>query len=47
MKIGDPLSEDTTVGATVSRDHAEKVLAYIDRARQAVMDYLLFLTFYY
>jgi len=36
MKIGNPLSEDTTVGATISREHAEKVLAYIDRAKQAV-----------
>ena len=36
MKIGNPLSEETTVGATMSREHAEKVLAYIDRAKQAV-----------
>ena len=25
MKIGDPFSEDTTVGATISQDHAQKV----------------------
>jgi len=36
MKIGNPLSEETTVGATISREHAEKVLSYIDRAKQAV-----------
>lgn len=34
MKIGDPFDEDTTVGATISKDHAEKVLGFIDRARQ-------------
>jgi len=36
MKIGNPLNEDTTVGATIAREHAEKVLSYIDRAKQAV-----------
>ena len=25
MKIGDPLAEDTTVGATISKEHSEKV----------------------
>jgi len=41
MKIGNPLSEETTVGATISREHAEKVLSYIDRAKQAVHANLL------
>jgi len=36
MKIGNPLNEETTVGATISREHAEKVLSYVDRAKQAV-----------
>ena len=36
MKIGNPLNEDTTVGATISRAHAEKVLSYVDGAKQAV-----------
>jgi len=36
MKIGNPLNEDTTVGATISRQHAEKVLSYISKAKQAV-----------
>ena len=36
MKIGDPLDDKTTVGATITREHAEKVLAYIDRAKQEV-----------
>jgi len=36
MKIGNPLNDDTTVGATISREHAEKVLAYIDKAKQEV-----------
>ena len=37
MKIGNPLDDDTTVGATISSEHADKVLAYIDRAKQAVL----------
>ena len=32
MKIGDPLDDATTVGATISQDHAEKVLGYIEGA---------------
>ena len=32
MKIGDPFSEDTTVGATISKEHAEKVLGYVKSA---------------
>ncbi|MDG1286962.1 MAG: aldehyde dehydrogenase [Rickettsiales bacterium] len=34
IKIGDPLEVGTTHGATVSRDHMEKVLGYIDLAKQ-------------
>jgi len=33
MKIGDPMKEDTTVGGTISEDHAKKVLGYIESAR--------------
>merc|ERR1719446_715051 len=33
MKIGDPMNEDTTVGGTISEDHAKKVLGYIESAR--------------
>jgi len=33
MKIGDPMNEDTTVGGTISADHAKKVLGYIESAR--------------
>ena len=29
MKIGDPLNPDTTVGATISKEHADKVLGYV------------------
>ncbi len=29
MKIGDPLNSDTTVGATICKEHADKVLGYI------------------
>lgn len=32
MKIGDPFNEDTTVGATITKEHAEKVLGYIKSA---------------
>lgn len=32
MKIGDPLHEDTTVGATICKQHADKVLGYITSA---------------
>lgn len=33
LKVGDPLAEDTTVGATVSQQQAERVLGYLDVAR--------------
>ena len=32
MKIGDPMDPTTTVGATISVDHADKVLSYIESA---------------
>jgi len=32
MKIGDPFNEDTTVGATICKEHAEKVLGYVQSA---------------
>ncbi|VDL74564.1 unnamed protein product [Nippostrongylus brasiliensis] len=32
MKVGDPLEEDTRVGASISREHMEKVKSYIDGA---------------
>merc|ERR1719167_647874 len=34
MKIGDPMEEDTTVGGTISEDHAKKVLGYIQSAKE-------------
>lgn len=33
MRVGDPLAEDTDQGALVSREHMQKVLGYIERAR--------------
>ena len=36
MKIGDPNLEDTTVGATISKDQAEKTLHYIELAKKEV-----------
>lgn len=34
MKIGDPILPETTVGATISEEQANKVLGYIDIAKQ-------------
>jgi len=34
MKIGNPQEEDVTVGATISEDHAKKVLGYVESARE-------------
>ena len=34
LKAGDPFAEDTTVGATINREHAEKVLGYVQLAKQ-------------
>ncbi|KAL5007314.1 hypothetical protein ScPMuIL_016120 [Solemya velum] len=34
MKIGDPNDEKTTIGATISREQAEKTLGYVDIARK-------------
>ena len=32
MKAGDPLFEDTTIGGTISEEHAKKVLGYVESA---------------
>ena len=34
LKIGDPLEAETNVGAVVSQPHMEKILSYIDLAKQ-------------
>jgi len=34
MRAGDPLDDDTTIGGTISEDHAKKVLGYVELARQ-------------
>ena len=34
MKVGNPVSDETKMGAVVSRPHMEKVLSYIDLAKQ-------------
>ena len=34
LKIGDPLNEDTDVGAIVSKPHFEKIMSYIDLAKK-------------
>lgn len=35
MRIGDPLDPETDVGALISRDHMEKVLSYIEIAKES------------
>ena len=37
MKIGDPFAEDTTVGATISKQQADIVMKYIESANQEVL----------
>ncbi|XP_070532276.1 4-trimethylaminobutyraldehyde dehydrogenase-like [Ptychodera flava] len=34
MKIGDPMTEDTMVGATISADHGKRVMGYIEGAKK-------------
>jgi aminomuconate-semialdehyde/2-hydroxymuconate-6-semialdehyde dehydrogenase len=34
LKVGDPLENETDVGAVVSKPHMEKILSYIDLARE-------------
>lgn len=36
IRIGDPLLEETRMGALVSRDHLHKVLGYVDQAKREV-----------
>lgn len=38
MKIGNPFDDDTTVGATISREQFEKVMHYIEIAKKEVSD---------
>jgi len=34
LKVGDPLADDTRIGAIVSKPHMEKILSYIELAKQ-------------
>jgi acyl-CoA reductase-like NAD-dependent aldehyde dehydrogenase len=34
MTAGDPMSDSTTIGATINRVHAEKVLGFVERAKK-------------
>lgn len=36
IEIGDPLLESTRMGALVSRDHLDKVLSYVNQAKNEV-----------
>ena len=41
LKVGDPLLDDTTVGATVCRQQFDKVLGFIERAKKEVSQTIL------
>lgn len=41
MKIGDPYFEDTTVGATISKQQYDIVMRYIELAKKEVYMYIL------
>lgn len=45
MKIGDPYLEDTTVGATISKQQFDIVMRYIELAKKEVYIYLRHLQF--
>ena len=34
LKVGDPLEESTSIGAVVSKEHMDKVLSYVDLAKE-------------
>lgn len=36
IRIGDPLLEETRMGALVSREHLHKVLGYVEQAKREV-----------
>lgn len=36
IQIGDPLLEETRMGALVSREHLHKVLGYVEQAKREV-----------
>lgn len=36
IRIGDPLLEDTRMGALVSQGHLDKVLGYVEQAKREV-----------
>lgn len=40
LKIGDPFNDDTFVGALVSKEHYEKVLSYLDLAKEEGGEFL-------
>lgn len=39
IQIGDPLLEETRMGAVVSKPHLDKVLGYISQAKKQVQKY--------
>ena len=47
LKIGDPFNEATTVGATITPEHAQKVLNYIESAKQEVTHTFTHSKFFY
>ncbi len=41
LKVGDPQSDDSHIGAIVSKDHFDKILSYIDLAKEEGGDILI------
>lgn len=40
MKVGDPFAEDTNIGAMISKEHYDKVLGYLDLAKEEGGEFL-------
>jgi len=36
MKLGDPMSEDTTMGAIISGEQADRIMSFIESAKEEV-----------
>ena len=39
MKVGDPMEEDTHVGSMIHKDQAERVLHYVNLAKEEVREH--------
>ena len=41
LKTGDPSSENSDLGALVSAEHRDRVMSYIDKAKQLVEEFFV------